>query len=64
MGRFPHAAIHVCGRMFDVTAEETIARAGSTGLSLELRFENQDSAFQRTVVSWTRLAFLKVGDAG
>ena len=58
-----HGPVPPGRRMFDVSAEETIALAGSAGLSLELQFENQDSAFQRTDVSWTRLAFLNTGEA-
>ena len=45
--------------MFDVSADETIRLAQSSGLSLILRLANQSSALPRTDVTWTRLAFSK-----
>jgi hypothetical protein len=45
--------------MFDVTRAETVLLAASAGLSLILCLENQPSAFPRTDVTWTRLAFVK-----
>jgi SAM-dependent methyltransferase len=50
-------------RMFGVSAEETIHLAEAEGLSLALKLENQPGSFGRTDVSWTRLAFSKLGKA-
>lgn len=58
-----HGPVPPGRRMFDVSAEETIQLAKAEGLSLILQLENQDSFFGRPGVSWTRLAFTKVGNA-
>ncbi len=57
-----HGPVPQGRRMFKVTSDETVALARVAGLRLELQFENQDSVFKRSDVSWTRLAFIK-GDA-
>lgn len=54
-----HGPVPAGRRMFDVSAEETIALAVAAGMSVILRLDNQLSAFARADVSWTRLAFAK-----
>jgi len=58
-----HGPVPLGRRMFDVSAEETIQLAGAEGLSLALKLENQAGFFGRTDVSWSRLAFWKLGEA-
>jgi SAM-dependent methyltransferase len=54
-----HGPVPPGRRMFDVSAEETIALAGVQGLRTELclHLPSIQSANQRAGVSWTRLAF-------
>ncbi len=52
-----HGPVPAGRRMFDVSADETITLASREGLALTLRLDNQASAFARTDVTWTRLAF-------
>ncbi|ETR76309.1 SAM-dependent methyltransferase [Afipia sp. P52-10] len=54
-----HGPVPAGRRMFDVSATETIALAAEAGLQLVLRLDNQPSQFNRTDVTWTRLAFVK-----
>jgi SAM-dependent methyltransferase len=54
-----HGPVPPGRRMFEVTADETIALAVAEGLSLVVRKEYQDGFFRRPGVSWTRLAFRK-----
>jgi SAM-dependent methyltransferase len=56
-----HGPVPPGRRMFKVTAQETVALATAEGLSLILQRENQDGFFKRPEVSWTRLAFRKLG---
>ena len=44
-------------RTFEVTADDTAALAAREGLEPVLRLDDQPSAFARTDVTWTRLAF-------
>lgn len=55
-----HGPVPPGRRMFDVTAQETTELAEDEGLGLVLTLENQDSAFRRPGVHWTRLAFSRV----
>ncbi len=48
-------------RMFAVSAEETIRLARAERLVLSLHRAHQDSALKRPGVSWTRLAFARLG---
>jgi 2-polyprenyl-3-methyl-5-hydroxy-6-metoxy-1,4-benzoquinol methylase len=52
-----HGPIPQGKHMFDVTREETVNIAAAQGLRIVLCLENQASAFARTDVNWTRLAF-------
>lgn len=54
-----HGPVPAGRRMFDVTADETIALAHDAGLTLALRLDNQPSQFNRTDVTWTRLVLAK-----
>lgn len=54
-----HGPVPQGRRMFDVSADETIALAAREGLRVVLHLENQPGLFGRTNVSWTRLAFAK-----
>ncbi len=54
-----HGPVPTGRRMFAVSAHETIALASREDLALTLRLDNQASAFARTDVTWTRLAFAK-----
>jgi protein-L-isoaspartate O-methyltransferase len=54
-----HGPIPQGKRMFDVTRQETVKIAAAHGLRLVVCLENQASAFARTDVTWTRLAFSK-----
>lgn len=54
-----HGPVPAGRRMFDVTADETIALANTAGLQLALQLDNQPSQFNRTDVTWTRLVFTK-----
>jgi SAM-dependent methyltransferase len=54
-----HGPVPAGRRMFEVTAEETVALAEAEGLRILLRAERQDGYFKRPGVSWTRLAFAK-----
>ncbi len=56
-----HGPVPTGRRMFDVTADETIALAQDAGLTLALRLDNQPSQFNRSDVTWTRLAFAMRG---
>jgi len=56
-----HGPVPLGRRMFEVSAEETIQLALAEGMSPVLALEHQDGAFGRKDVSWTRLAFSKVG---
>jgi hypothetical protein len=58
-----HGPVPLGRRMFDVSADETIKLAETEGLSIALKLENQPGFFGRTDVSWTRLAFSKMGTA-
>ena len=44
-------------RTFEVTADDTAALAAREGLEPVLRLDDQPSAYARTDVTWTRLAF-------
>jgi SAM-dependent methyltransferase len=54
-----HGPVPPGRRMFEVTAEETVALAAAEGLGLLLKLEQQDGLLRRPGVSWTRLAFSK-----
>jgi SAM-dependent methyltransferase len=54
-----HGPVPAGRRMFDVTADETIALAHDASLQLVLRLDNQPSQFNRSDVTWTRLVFAK-----
>ena len=54
-----HGPVPMGRRMFQVSAEETVALASREGLDLTLKLENQASAYARPEVTWTRLAFAK-----
>jgi hypothetical protein len=56
-----HGPVPPGRRMFDVSAEETERLADAESLQLVLKLEHQDGQFGRAEVSWTRLAFSKVG---
>jgi hypothetical protein len=56
-----HGLVPPGRRMFDVSAGETKRLADAEGLQLVLKLEHQDGQFGRADVSWTRLAFSKVG---
>lgn len=52
-----HGPVPAGRRMFDVSAEETIALAAAEGLALVLRIDHQPSPLRQPGVHWTRLAF-------
>jgi len=52
-----HGPVPPGRRMFEVTAEETIALAGPEGLRAAVRLERQPDSFGRPEITWTRLAF-------
>ncbi|WP_342240375.1 class I SAM-dependent methyltransferase [Inquilinus sp. OTU3971] len=52
-----HGPVPAGRRMFDVSAEETIALAAAEGLELALRIDKQPSQLGQPGVHWTRLAF-------
>jgi SAM-dependent methyltransferase len=52
-----HGPVPAGRRMFEVTAEETIALAVAAGLRLLLRRDRRPGARARPAVCWTRLAF-------
>ena len=54
-----HGPVPAGRRMFDVSADETIALARAVDLQLALRLDNQPSQFNRADVTWTRLVFAK-----
>lgn len=54
-----HGPVPTGRRMFDVSADETVALAHDASLQLVLRLDNQPSQFNRTDVTWTRLVFAK-----
>lgn len=58
-----HGPVPPGRRMFEVSAEETIALAGAEGMSPVLKQEHQDGLLRRPGVSWTRLAFAKPREA-
>lgn len=57
-----HGPVPPGRRMFDVSADETIRLAAAEGLRVALKLDHQDGLLGRPGVSWTRLAFLKLGD--
>jgi 2-polyprenyl-3-methyl-5-hydroxy-6-metoxy-1,4-benzoquinol methylase len=52
-----HGPVPAGRRMFEVTAEETIALAQTEGLTCIQRLEGGDSLFNRSDIRWDRLAF-------
>jgi SAM-dependent methyltransferase len=54
-----HGPVPPGRRMFEVTADETIALAAAEALDVTSRLENQPSILQQPGVTWTRLAFTK-----
>ncbi|WP_431268362.1 hypothetical protein [Dankookia sp. P2] len=52
-----HGPVPPGRRMFEVTAEETIALAVAAGLRLLLRLDRRPGAQARPGVCWTRLGF-------
>lgn len=59
-----HGPVPPGRRMFDVTAEETVALAEAAGLGLLLRLDRRPAASGRAEVSWTRLGFRRGAAAG
>ena len=55
--RLPVHAVPPGRRMFEVTAEETIALAGPEGLRATVRLERQPDSFGHPEITWTRLVF-------
>jgi SAM-dependent methyltransferase len=56
-----HGPVPQGRRMFEVSAAETVELAQAEGLTLAFRCESQDGFFKRPDVTWTRLAFSKLG---
>lgn len=56
-----HGPVPPGRRMFDVSAEETVALAAVAGLGLALRLDDRADTLGRDGVRWTRLAFSKAG---
>jgi len=54
-----HGPVPAGRRMFDVTADETVALAAAHGLAAVLNEGARDGLQRRPGVSWTRLAFRK-----
>lgn len=54
-----HGPVPPGRRMFEVSAEETIASAGAEGLRPVFQAHGADSTLRRPGVHWTRLAFAK-----
>jgi SAM-dependent methyltransferase len=52
-----HGPVPPGRRMFEVTAEETVALAAAAGLRLLLRLDRRPGARARPGVCWTRLGF-------
>jgi len=52
-----HGPVPAGRRMFEVTAEETIALAQTEGLTCIQRLEGGDSLFNRSDIRWDRLVF-------
>jgi hypothetical protein len=46
-------------RLFETSADETIALAGAHGLRLATKVEHQPDFYGRPEVTWTSLAFLR-----
>ena len=59
-----HGPVPQGRRMFDVTAEETVALAAGEGMRAVLRREGEFGILRRPGVSWTRLALRRRGGAG
>ena len=57
-----HGPVPLGRRMFDVLAEETVDLAVSSRLELVLRLDRRPSAFDRTDITWTWLAFRRSRD--
>jgi SAM-dependent methyltransferase len=55
-----HGPVPPGRRMFEITADETIALAAAEGLAVTLRLENQPSILNQPGVTWTRLAFARL----
>jgi SAM-dependent methyltransferase len=59
-----HGPVPAGRRMFDASADETVALAARAGLEVTLRLEGQPSAYARADVTWTRLAFSRPPASG